>query len=66
MPCPVSVTVVVRGRYRGIYRKNGKKLDAQFVQVFKLRNGIIISYQEYTDSYQYAEVMGEISGRKAA
>jgi uncharacterized protein len=51
-------TVVVLGRYRGSGRVTGLPLDAQFVHVWRLRNGKVISFQQYTDTEQFNRVLG--------
>ena len=52
-------TVVSIGRYRGTYKATGKSVDAQFVHVWTLRNGKIASFQQYTDTLQFARAMGQ-------
>ena len=49
-------TVVSFGRYRGTFKKNGAAMDAQFVHVFKFRNGKAVSFQQYTDTAQFRDV----------
>ncbi len=56
-------TVVAFGRYGGTYRNTGVSVHAQFVHVFKLRNGKIVSFQQYTDTAQFQEAAGR--GRSA-
>jgi ketosteroid isomerase-like protein len=51
-------TVVVEGRYTGTYKATGKNLDAQVTHVWRLRDGKIISFQQYVDTAQLQEVMG--------
>ncbi len=51
-------TVVVEGRYTGTHKGSGKNLDAQFCHVFKVRDGKVISMQQFTDTAQLQEVMG--------
>lgn len=55
-------TVVSRGRYRGIYKATGAKLDAQFVHVFTFRGGQIVHFQQYTDTAQYERVIRPRTG----
>jgi uncharacterized protein len=50
-------TVVVEGRYTGTFKATGKSLDAQFCHVLKLRNGKIISFQQFVDTAQLQDVM---------
>ena len=49
--------VLVTGRYQGKYKKNGKKIDAQFAHVWTLKNGKAISFQQYTDTKQVAKAV---------
>ena len=51
-------TVVSRGRYDALYKKTGAKISAQFVHVWKLRNGKILKFQQYTDTLQVAKAIG--------
>ena len=48
-------TVVSFGRYRGTFKKNGAAVNAQFVHVFKFRNGKAVRFQQYTDTAQFRE-----------
>ena len=51
-------TVVALGRYTGTYKATGRKMDAQFVHVFRLREGKIVAFQQYVDTLQASRVMG--------
>ncbi len=46
-------TVVALGRYGGGYKATGVKVDAQFVHVFRFKNGKVASFQQYTDTLQF-------------
>jgi ketosteroid isomerase-like protein len=46
-------TVVVLGRYGGVYKATGAQVDAQFVHVFKFKDGKIARFQQYTDTAQF-------------
>lgn len=48
--------VLVTGRYRGTYKATGKELDAQFAHVWKLRDTLAVSFQQYTDTWQALQV----------
>lgn len=50
--------VVVLGRYTASNKGTGQPLNAQFAHVWKVRNGKIVSFQQYTDTAQYARVTG--------
>lgn len=49
-------TVVATGRYKGTYKATGRKVDAQFAYVLKLRDGKLIFFQQYTDTAQFRDV----------
>jgi uncharacterized protein len=46
-------TVVAFGRYGGVYKATGVKVHAQFVHVFKFKDGNIAHFQQYTDTAQF-------------
>ena len=48
--------VVVLGRYGGVYKATGKELHAQFAHVYRLEDGKVTRFDQYTDTLQYAEV----------
>ena len=50
-------TVVAFGRYSGVYKATGVKVDAQFVHVFKFKDGKVASFQQYTDTAQFKEAI---------
>ncbi|HVY83900.1 MAG TPA: nuclear transport factor 2 family protein [Caulobacterales bacterium] len=50
--------VVTLGRYGGVMKASGAKLDAQFCHVFRFTDGKIVSFQQYTDTAQWARLMG--------
>jgi len=47
-------TIVVEGRYRGTMRATGTPVDTQFAHVWRLRNGKVVRFQQYTDTDQWA------------
>lgn len=51
-------TVVVLGRYRGTFRATGRALDAQLAHVWRIRDGMAVGFQQYTDTLQAARVTG--------
>jgi ketosteroid isomerase-like protein len=55
-------TVVTRGRYRAIYKATGVAVDAQFVHVWKMRNGQAVMFQEYTDTAQFRAAVTKAAG----
>ncbi|MBA3888272.1 MAG: nuclear transport factor 2 family protein [Acidobacteria bacterium] len=50
--------VVVEGRYTGRMRATGTPLDAQFAHVWRLRNGRVVAFQQYTDTHQWSVAAG--------
>ena len=55
-------TVVVEARYSGVYKKTGKRLDAQVCHVWDFRDGKVTRFQQYTDTEQLNDVMGAQAG----
>jgi uncharacterized protein len=49
-------TVVAFGRYGGVYKATGAKVDAQFVHVFKFKDGKLALFHQFTDTAQFKEV----------
>jgi len=50
-------TVVALGRYGGVFKATGVKVDAQFVHVFKFKAGKIAHFQQYTDTAQFKDAV---------
>jgi uncharacterized protein len=50
--------VVVECRYTGTFKATGRKLDAQVCHVWKLRDGKVVSFQQYADTAQLQDVEG--------
>ena len=50
--------VVSFGRYRGTFKKTGVAVNAQFVHVFKFKDGKAIRFQQYTDTAQFRDAAG--------
>jgi ketosteroid isomerase-like protein len=51
-------TVLVEARYKGTAKATGKTLDAQVAHVWDFRGGKVVRWQQYTDTWQFAEVTG--------
>ena len=49
--------VVMEGRYTGLYKPSGKRVDAQVCHVLGFRNGKLSSFQQYVDTAQLQTVM---------
>lgn len=50
-------TAVARGRYRGTCKATGVAVDAQFAHVWKLADGKVVSFQQYTDTAQFRDAV---------
>lgn len=55
-------TVVSLGRYGGVYKATGAKVNAQFVHVFKFKDGKIANFQQYTDTAQFQNAISLRAG----
>jgi ketosteroid isomerase-like protein len=55
-------TVVSLGRYGGVYKATGAKMNAQFVHVFKFKDSKIVHFQQYTDTAQFKDVVSRRAG----
>jgi hypothetical protein len=51
-------SVVAQGRYLGVYKKTGGTISAQFVHVWRLRDGKLVKFQQYADTLQVAKAIG--------
>jgi ketosteroid isomerase-like protein len=52
-----SEHIVVLGRYRGTMKVGGATLDAPFCHVFQFNGDKIVTFQQYTDTAQWARLM---------
>jgi ketosteroid isomerase-like protein len=43
------------GRYSGVHKRSGRRVDAQFAHVWRIREGKIHGFQQYTDTAQFRE-----------
>ncbi len=55
--------VIVLGRYRGTYRATGKRIDAQMCAIYTVVDGMIVKWQQYTDTYQIRGAAGADRGQ---
>jgi ketosteroid isomerase-like protein len=53
----LDYAVVVEGRYNGLYKPTGRKLDVQVCHVWKFREGKIKSFHQYLDTARLQGVM---------
>ncbi len=49
--------VLGTGRYQAKHKKTGKEINAQMAHLWKLKNGEVISFQQYADTKQVAEAV---------
>jgi ketosteroid isomerase-like protein len=49
--------VVVLGNYGGRFKSGGAALDAQYCHVYRFRDGKVVTFQQYTDTAQWARLM---------
>ncbi len=49
--------VLAQGRYKAKNKANGKELNAQFAHVWRLKDGKVSSFQQYTDTKQSHDVV---------
>jgi uncharacterized protein len=49
-------TVLSEGRYRGIAKGTGKRFNVQMAHVWDVRDGRIVRFQHYVDTWQVARV----------
>jgi hypothetical protein len=47
----------VLGRYGGTLKASGATLDSQYCHVYRFRGGKVVSFQQYTDTSQWARLM---------
>jgi ketosteroid isomerase-like protein len=49
--------VVVLGRYRGVARETGKRLDVPFVHVWTLEGGTAVRFRQFLDTAGWVEAL---------
>jgi len=49
--------IVALGRYGGTMKNSGARLDAPFCHVYRCRDGKIVTFQQFTDTAQWARLM---------
>ena len=54
---PFDDKVFVRGRYAWTMRKTGRPVAAEWIHVFVIRDAKIASFEEFTDTGQFAEAL---------
>ncbi len=51
-------TVLAEVRYRGTAKRTGAAIDLQVAHVWDVRDGKVVRWQQYMDTWQGAQVMG--------
>ncbi|MCA1614705.1 MAG: nuclear transport factor 2 family protein [Acidobacteria bacterium] len=51
-------TVVGRGYYSGTYKRNGRRVRAQFAHLFTFRDGRVVKFRQFTDTAQFQRAVG--------
>lgn len=51
-------TVIMEGRYTGTVQATGKDISAQVAHVWDLEGDTIVRFQQYTDTWQFADATG--------
>jgi uncharacterized protein len=54
---PTPDGVVTLGRYSGTYKQTGRRLDAQFAHVWRVTDGKIHEFQQFTDTAQFSRAI---------
>ena len=58
--------VVVEGRYTGLYKPTGRRMDVQVCHVWRFRNGRVASFHQYVDTARLRHVMGRDGAPESA
>jgi ketosteroid isomerase-like protein len=51
-------TVVVLGRYRGVAKRTGRRLDVPYVHVWTLRDGKAVRFRQFLDTQGWNDALG--------
>ena len=49
--------IVALGKYHGTHKTSGKSMTAAFAHVYRIREGKIVKFEQYTDTLKIAEAM---------
>ena len=50
--------VVTEGRYHGVYKPTGRRMDVEVCHVWRFRDGKIVMFHQYVDTARLRLVMG--------
>ena len=48
-------TIIALGEYRGAHARTGKSMTAAFAHIYRVRNGRIAQFRQFTDTMKIAE-----------
>lgn len=54
-------TVFAIGRYTGTFNATGRSIDAGLVHVFRVRDGLVVRFDQYTDTAMIAQAVATTS-----
>jgi uncharacterized protein len=49
--------VITQGYYEGTYKATGRYMKAEFMSEYKVKDGLITEFNQYTDTFLIAEAM---------
>lgn len=52
-------SVVLQARYKGVVQATGQELDAQVAHIWDIRDGKVVRFQQYTDTWAFERATGE-------
>jgi ketosteroid isomerase-like protein len=58
--------VIVEGRYTGLYKPTGRRMDVQVCHVWRFSDGQVASFHQYVDTARLRHVMGRDDGADPA
>lgn len=50
--------VIVLGKYKGVAKNTGKKFEAPFAHVYKIKEGRISAFRQYADTAKIQQALG--------
>ena len=53
--------IIAIGEYRGTFKATGRSMKAAFAGVYRVREGRIVSFHQYTDTVKIAEATQPLS-----
>jgi ketosteroid isomerase-like protein len=59
-------TVIMEGRYGGMYKATGRKTHAQVVHIWVARDGKLVEFRQYCDTAELRDVSGRSTPASAS